>query len=85
MPARFGDREEPWDDAPEFAEESETEIDLEAVAQESEGVDADEFWEDAISESGIHPQLDTADLTYEQAKKLGLLEEEAKKESPQDE
>ena len=85
MPSRFGDKEETWEDSPDFTEEAESEINLEAVFQESEGVDADEFWEDAVSESGIHPQLDTADLTYEQAQKLGLLEEESEDESPQEE
>lgn len=85
MPSRFGDKEETWEDSPDFTEEAESEINLEAVFQESEGIDADEFWEDAVSESGIHPQLDTADLTYEQAQKLGLLEEESEDESPQEE
>lgn len=85
MPSRFGEPEERWDDSPEFMEDAETEIDLEAVALESKEVNADDFWEDAISDSGIHPQLDTADLTYEQAQKLGLLEEKGEDDSSQDE
>lgn len=85
MPSRFGEVESSWEDDQELSEEAGEDIDLEAVAQESDGVDADEFWEDAISESGIHPQLDTADLTYEQAQKLGLLDSTPKEDTPQDE
>jgi len=84
MPSRFGEGKESWDDTPDYVDEPESEFDIESVVQESEDVDADEFWEEAISESGIHPQLDTADLTYEQAQKLGLLEEEEQKKTPQD-
>jgi CheY-like chemotaxis protein len=81
MPSRMGDTEEAWESEPVTAEEEEESIDLEAVAQESEDLDADEFWEDAVSKTDQQPHIDGEALTYEQAQKLGLLTKDQEDEA----
>jgi hypothetical protein len=81
MPSRMGDAEEAWESEPVTAEEEEESIDLEAVAQESEDLDADEFWEDAVSKTDQQPHIDGEALTYEQAQKLGLLTKDQEDEA----
>lgn len=82
MPSRFSDRSEDWEDRDE---EGEPEIDIESIAQENDKVDANEFWEEAVSESDGQPQIDGEALTYEQAQKLGLVSDDLANEESENE
>lgn len=82
MPAWMSDQREDWE---EDDEEDETEIDIESMAQENEKVDANEFWEEAVSKAGGQTQIDGEALTYEQAQKLGLVSEDLPDEESENE
>ena len=73
MPSRMADRSEDWEDS---ADDGEPEIDIESIALEDDKVDANEFWEEAVSESVAQTQIDGEALTYEQAQKLGLVSDD---------
>ncbi len=75
-PSRLADMEEMWESEESFVDDATAEKDFETAAQEAEGIDADEFWEEAASEQARFTSADGDALTYEQAKKLGLLEED---------
>jgi CheY-like chemotaxis protein len=49
------------------------EIDIEAMAELGEKVDANEYWERAVSDPAGYTSPEGEALTYEQARKLGLL------------
>ena len=63
--------EQMWED--ESVEESAADIDLEAITKETDEVEADAFWEEAVSDPTGYTSPEGEALTYEQAKKLGLL------------
>ena len=46
---------------------------LEAITKETDEVEADAFWEEAVSDPTGYTSPEGEALTYEQAKKLGLL------------
>lgn len=50
--------------------------DLEAAAEETDTSGAEDFWEQASSKS-MKPDVDEDSLTYEQARELGLLEDDS--------
>lgn len=63
--------EQMWED--ESVEESASDIDLEAITKETDEVEANAFWEEAVSDPTGYTSPEGEALTYEQAKKLGLL------------
>lgn len=73
-PSVRGGYEEAWEAAPQQPMESLTEdIDIKAMEELGEKVDADDFWEKAVSDPRGYTSPEGEALTYEQAKKLGLL------------
>jgi hypothetical protein len=52
------------------------EIGLGVTPEAGADQDADRFWEEAVEESGARGQAEGEALTYEQARKLGLVPEE---------
>jgi CheY-like chemotaxis protein len=58
-------------------EESEQELDLESAETGIERQQAERFWDEAVTQSGGKPDPEGDALTYEQAKKLGLLSDES--------
>jgi CheY-like chemotaxis protein len=65
--------EEVWER--ETMDQESSEIDLEAITKETDEEEADEFWEEAVSDPTRYTSPEGEALTYEQAKKLGLLSE----------
>jgi CheY-like chemotaxis protein len=74
-------KEGEWDREEVAGEEAAADIDLESVAKESEGQDANVFWEEAASDPTSYTLANGDALTYEQAKKLGLLPEDQEKKT----
>lgn len=62
--------EEP-DEKPEIAPEE-----LEAAGEQVDAKGAESFWEQAVSNSDSRPEAEGDALTYDQAKELGLLDED---------
>ena len=56
-------------------EQEPNDLDLDAISQEMDEEEAEEFWEEAVSDSTKYTSPEGEALTYEQAKKLGLLSE----------
>jgi DNA-binding NarL/FixJ family response regulator len=50
--------------------------DLEEAAKEVDSTGAESFWEQAVSESPGRPEAEGDALTYEQARKMGLVDDE---------
>ncbi len=74
VPSARAGYEEIWEtsSAQPMGEKAE-EMDIEAMEELGEKVDADEFWEKAVSDPTGYTSPEGEALTYEQAKKLGLL------------
>jgi DNA-binding NarL/FixJ family response regulator len=65
----------PWED-PDHSVDDLSEITLETVTDQVEQLDPELFWEDAVSGSAGQAAMDRDALSYEQARKLGLVEED---------
>jgi CheY-like chemotaxis protein len=65
--------EQMWEE--EAMDEEVQEIDLEAITKETDESEAEAFWEEAVSDPKGYTSPEGEALTYEQAKKLGLLPE----------
>jgi CheY-like chemotaxis protein len=65
--------EKMWEEEP--LEEAASEIDLDAITKDTDEEEADAFWEEAVSDPTGYTSPEGEALTYEQAKKLGLIPE----------
>ena len=65
--------EKMWEEEP--MEETASDIDLEAITKDTDEEEADAFWEEAVSDPTGYTSPEGEALTYEQAKKLGLIPE----------
>jgi CheY-like chemotaxis protein len=62
-----------WEE--ETSEETSVDIDVDAITKDTDEKEADDFWEEAVSDPRGYTSPEGEALTYEQAKKLGLIPE----------
>jgi CheY-like chemotaxis protein len=65
--------------------DDELESELENAAKDVEREDAEQFWDDVVSDSPVLKETDEGMLTFKEARDLGLLDEESDSEKVEDE
>jgi len=71
--ASRGGMERMWEE--ESKEESSSDLDLNVITKDMDEKEADAFWEEAVSDPTGYTSPEGEALTYEQAKRLGLIPE----------
>jgi CheY-like chemotaxis protein len=75
---------EVWEEESVSVNNAQSDIDLEVITKETNGIEADKYWEQAVSEQTGYTSPEGEALTYDQAKKLGLLSKDVENSSPSD-